>query len=537
MWMRVAKVRPGQVLLVSGDRGLRLLRAGRTLVWSGERVTELSLSPVTVGLHLELDVGGGSATLRGQAQLSVNSASNTTLTWAALQTLDRGPGELMNVALRLLEGHLRAQLDSRRPIGADETAALAAKVGAAAANDLASMGLRLGSIVLDELRFTPVVSDGQPGEEGQPSVTTLVTTNNPHVLKELGTRGFDRLHLVHLVANSGAEAVELVRRYHPTAALIDFVLPDGDGFRVCQAIKADSGTSKTRVVLLTSNAVTRAQLRRIEECGCDDLLSLPAASGELREHLACLVGAPFRRSRRTRVALAVTLQAEGRAVGGRLVDLSDHGARVEVDAPLDQGTRAEMRPARSAGEGALRVQVIWSRSEPCPSVGLAFEPRTEAEVRAVRDLCPWTVEENDDGLLATLNGDLVEDGLDQLASHLVGAKTITFDASNALDVPPVAQGPWRAFLDGLAGRSFSFIACPAAFVRRAAPMLGLGFAAIRSVRLTYRCRCCETEEARVLQLAALPHEDGRPATPLLFECPVCCGELRVIESEEDCLAA
>ncbi|MHB8879708.1 MAG: hypothetical protein ACYC8T_38970 [Myxococcaceae bacterium] len=49
------------------------------------------------------------------------------------------------------------------------------------------MGLCLGSLDIGEVHLM--------ADDAQPPLATLVTTSNPHVLKELGAQGFDRFHL------------------------------------------------------------------------------------------------------------------------------------------------------------------------------------------------------------------------------------------------------------------------------------------------------------------------------------------------------
>lgn len=64
----------------------------------------------------------------------------------------------------------------------------------------------------------------------------LVCDDEPHVLRALGVvmreAGFEPIP-----AGCAAQALLLARSMRPDAAIVDLLLPDGDGIEVCRALR------------------------------------------------------------------------------------------------------------------------------------------------------------------------------------------------------------------------------------------------------------------------------------------------------------
>jgi PAS domain S-box-containing protein len=55
-----------------------------------------------------------------------------------------------------------------------------------------------------------------------------------------------------LVANGGAQALDIARRSHPDLVLLDIMMPDMDGFEVCEQLKAERDTEDIAVIFLSA---------------------------------------------------------------------------------------------------------------------------------------------------------------------------------------------------------------------------------------------------------------------------------------------
>jgi DNA-binding response OmpR family regulator len=64
-----------------------------------------------------------------------------------------------------------------------------------------------------------------------------------------------------LVAGDGASALAIAAVDPPDLILLDWMLPDLDGFTVCARLKADPRTARVPVVFLTAKAAPDVELR------------------------------------------------------------------------------------------------------------------------------------------------------------------------------------------------------------------------------------------------------------------------------------
>jgi CheY-like chemotaxis protein len=264
---------------------------------------------------------------------------------------------------------------------------------------------------------------------------TIVTTSNSAVLRQLGSRAFARLDVQYRVATSGAEALELVRAERPAMALLDVSLPDMEGYEVCRRIKADPQTRGTRVMMVHGTVLTRDDLVRLGESGCDDVFCVPAPSEELFQHCAHLLGLALRSSRRVAVELQCEMEIGELRTPAQLVNLSRGGARVTLPRPPGAGKNVTLFLRRHEREAMARVpaRVVWQRNaEGGVSVGLEFGEMPRQSRDLIDSLALWEATTSDDGkLVVAIQGELTEaTELSDLWKYLVTTgRAIEFDLS------------------------------------------------------------------------------------------------------------
>jgi DNA-binding response OmpR family regulator len=78
-------------------------------------------------------------------------------------------------------------------------------------------------------------------------------------------------------ANSGREGVEAVRRDEPDAVILDLMIPDIDGWQVCQAIREFSQTP----ILVLSAVIDPDKVDLVKQQGANDYLAKPAGLDQL----------------------------------------------------------------------------------------------------------------------------------------------------------------------------------------------------------------------------------------------------------------
>lgn len=83
-----------------------------------------------------------------------------------------------------------------------------------------------------------------------------------------------------VAASDGNEAISMAESERPDLILLDVIMPQLNGFRVCKRLKASEETRAIPIVFLTGADFKQAQDRAIES-GADGYLAKPIGSQEL----------------------------------------------------------------------------------------------------------------------------------------------------------------------------------------------------------------------------------------------------------------
>lgn len=83
-------------------------------------------------------------------------------------------------------------------------------------------------------------------------------------------------------ARDGAEAMDLIRRSPPDLVLADLLMPNLDGFGLCEALRADPKLRRLPVLILTSNRDPATE-RRLLAAGAREVLQKPIQPKPLHE--------------------------------------------------------------------------------------------------------------------------------------------------------------------------------------------------------------------------------------------------------------
>ncbi|MDX9708278.1 MAG: response regulator [Trichloromonas sp.] len=87
-----------------------------------------------------------------------------------------------------------------------------------------------------------------------------------------------------LYAETGEEGLALARREAPALVLLDIMMPEMDGFRVCEALKADERTREIPVVFVTARGEAPA-VERAKAVGGVGFIRKPFKSQQIVEVL------------------------------------------------------------------------------------------------------------------------------------------------------------------------------------------------------------------------------------------------------------
>ena len=111
------------------------------------------------------------------------------------------------------------------------------------------------------------------GRPGDMAADILVVEDSPtqalqlqHILEQHGYRA--------AVAHNGLDALACLRQQKPTMVLSDILMPEMDGYQLCQQIKADADLADVPVILLTSLSDPKDVIKGLE-CGADNFIVKP----------------------------------------------------------------------------------------------------------------------------------------------------------------------------------------------------------------------------------------------------------------------
>jgi len=142
-----------------------------------------------------------------------------------------------------------------------------------------------------------------------PKKTILVIEDEPHIL--LGLKDaleFEGFRV--LTAASGKDGLQQARQEKPHAILLDLMLPDINGYQVCEDLRRSDAF--VPIIMLTAKSQETDKIRGLD-VGADDYVTKPFGIGELVARIRAL----FRRISRPS-------EAQSFKVGNTTVNISAH---------------------------------------------------------------------------------------------------------------------------------------------------------------------------------------------------------------------
>ena len=81
-------------------------------------------------------------------------------------------------------------------------------------------------------------------------------------------------------ASNGIDALKKARSVSPDLILLDLMLPEMDGFAVCETLRHDPATASVPIIMLTALSSEMARLNGLAS-GADDYIAKPFSTREL----------------------------------------------------------------------------------------------------------------------------------------------------------------------------------------------------------------------------------------------------------------
>ena len=112
-------------------------------------------------------------------------------------------------------------------------------------------------------------------------------------VRKVVQRALESRRIEVLSAASGNEALEQIGRDAPDLIVCDVIMPDMDGYQICDFVKKHPTLSRTPVLLI-SGIVNGTVLERAAKVRSDDVMRKPFAAEELLQRIESFLGAQAR---------------------------------------------------------------------------------------------------------------------------------------------------------------------------------------------------------------------------------------------------
>jgi DNA-binding response OmpR family regulator len=143
--------------------------------------------------------------------------------------------------------------------------------------------------------------------------TILIVEDEPHIVLGL-TDALEFEGFSVKTADTGHAGIALAKQAHPDALLLDLMLPDMNGYHVCEEVRRFN--PQLPIIMLTARSLEADKIRGLES-GADDYVTKPFSVGELLARIRAL----FRRLERRPETVSVD-------IGQARVNLSAHSVTV-----------------------------------------------------------------------------------------------------------------------------------------------------------------------------------------------------------------
>jgi DNA-binding response OmpR family regulator len=120
-----------------------------------------------------------------------------------------------------------------------------------------------------------------------PSKKILIVDDEPNILLSLDflfrKKGFEVF-----IARNGSEAMQLLDEKHPDITLLDIMMPDVDGYEVCEYIRKHPTLHASKVIFLSAKS-KKTDIEKGIEAGADRYVTKPFSTRDLLQEVHALL--------------------------------------------------------------------------------------------------------------------------------------------------------------------------------------------------------------------------------------------------------
>ncbi|MCD6498242.1 MAG: PilZ domain-containing protein [Deltaproteobacteria bacterium] len=363
----------------------------------------------------------------------------------------------------------------------------------------------------------------------------VLTSKNQDLVWRLDSSYFRRLGVLHKEVDTGAELLKQAIALRPQLMIVNWELPDMDGFDLCGILRTRPELLHMRIVVaVRKEHLSQTVIRKAEHSGAHNVIGYPCSDEELFQGLSQALGLPRRIGRRIRVTVDAKVTAGSDKWVGQVKDLGEHGARIvlpgaDVEA-LRRHREFSVSMSRHMHQGRpiqAKAQAVWYGIDPeegGASLGLEFVGLDSELRRGIIELAFWEILPDSEPTVVLFRGDVTESTeFGSLPEMLSG--TVRFDLSGIRYINSTGVRSWVYFLEALQDvDEYEFVHASHSFVRQASmvPRL-LGRGVVRSFFARYLCEACNVEELQLLEVEARTTVESLLVRR--FHCPRCGAEM------------
>lgn len=168
----------------------------------------------------------------------------------------------------------------------------------------------------------------------------ILLVDDALVFLSLAGKMLERTGAHILTARNGIDAVRMIQTENPDVVVLDLVMPEMTGDKVCMMVKGDPATSDIPVIIVTSRGMPE-EIERCRRAGCDDFLTKPVKEAILYNKVRDMLIITRRHAIRILVRLERIRDKE--VFFGTTRDLSKTGMQLEASTQIPVGEEVSLR--------------------------------------------------------------------------------------------------------------------------------------------------------------------------------------------------
>ncbi|GGH72918.1 MAG: response regulator [Bacteroidetes bacterium] len=111
----------------------------------------------------------------------------------------------------------------------------------------------------------------------------LIVDDEPNIVMSLDYL-LRRKNYNVFVARNGSEALSAIEEHKPDLILLDIMMPDVDGYEICERVKADPETHQIKIIFISAKS-KKSDIEKGYELGADMYMVKPFSNKDLLDQI------------------------------------------------------------------------------------------------------------------------------------------------------------------------------------------------------------------------------------------------------------